>query len=235
MKIGIIGAMKVEVEKLVQDMAGAKETQKAGMSFYEGRIGGADAVVVCCGIGKVNAGLCVQILCDLYNVTHVINTGVAGSLDEEINIGDVVVSIDAMYHDMDVTGLGYEPGQVPQMDVLAFPADADLRGKAVTACREAAPEIGVFEGRIVSGDQFICDRAKKQQIKDTFGGLCTEMEGAAVAQAAYINGLPFVIVRAISDKADESVQVSYDVFEAEAAQHCASLVEHLVERLLSNI
>ena len=227
--------MEVEVARLIQCMDGVKRTQRAGMTFCEGRIGRTEAVIVRCGIGKVNAGLCVQILCDLFGVTHVINTGVAGSLDEEINIGDIVVSIDAMYHDMDVTGLGYEPGQVPQLDVLAFPADAALREAAVKACREAAPEIGVFEGRVVSGDQFICDRAVKNRIKDTFGGLCTEMEGAAVAQAAYINGLPFVIVRAISDKADESVQVSYDVFEAEAAQHCASIVEHLVERLLSNI
>ena len=184
-----------------------------------------------CGIGKVNAGLCVQILCDLFDVTHLINTGVAGSLDEEINVGDVVVSIDAMYHDMDVTGLGYVPGQVPQMDVLSFAADPMLREAAVKACREAAPEIGVFEGRVVSGDQFICDRAKKNEIKKIFGGLCTEMEGAAIAQAAYVNGVPFVIVRAISDKADESVIVAYDVFEAQAARHCTSIIEHMVKSL----
>ena len=220
--------MEVEVARLIQCMDGVKRTQRAGMTFCEGRIGRTEAVIVRCGIGKANAGLCVQILCDLFGVTHVINTGVAGSLDEEINIGDIVVSIDAMYHDMDVTGLGYEPGQVPQLDVLAFPADAALREAAVKACREAAPEIGVFEGRVVSGDQFICDRAVKNRIKDTFGGLCTEMEGAAVAQAAYINGLPFVIVRAISDKADESVEMSYGAFEAQAADHCASLVECVV-------
>jgi len=184
-----------------------------------------------CGIGKVNAGLCVQILCDLFGVTHVINTGIAGSLDEEINIGDVVVSIDAMYHDMDVTGLGYQPGQVPQIDTLSFAADPMLREAAVKACREAAPEIGVFEGRVVSGDQFICDRSKKDSIAKDFGGLCTEMEGAAIAQAAYLNKIPFVIVRAISDKADESVHVSYEVFEAKAAEHCASIVEHMVKSL----
>ena len=96
------------------------------------------------------------------------------------------------------------------------------------ACREAAPEIGVFEGRVVSGDQFICDRGKKDRIKKVFGGLCTEMEGAAIAQAAYINKIPFVIVRAISDKADESTEMSYEAFEAQAAEHCASLVEHMV-------
>ena len=229
MKIGIIGAMEVEVAKLTKEMIREREVQRAGMRFCEGWIGGTEVVVVRCGIGKVNAGLCVQILCDLFGVTHVINTGIAGSLDEEINIGDVVVSIDAMYHDMDVTGLGYEPGQVPQIDTLSFAADAGLREAAVKACREAAPEIGVFEGRVVSGDQFICDRSKKDSIAKNFGGLCTEMEGAAIAQAAYLNKIPFVIVRAISDKADESVHVSYEVFEAKAAEHCASIVEHMVK------
>ena len=231
MKIGIIGAMDVEVANLKEAMKKEREVVRAGMRFCEGTIGGTEVVVVQCGIGKVNAGLCVQILCDLFDVTHLINTGVAGSLDEEINVGDVVVSIDAMYHDMDVTGLGYVPGQVPQMDVLSFAADPMLREAAVKACREAAPEIGVFEGRVVSGDQFICDRAKKNEIKKTFGGLCTEMEGAAIAQAAYVNGVPFVIVRAISDKADESVIVAYDVFEAQAAKHCTSIIEHMVKSL----
>lgn len=235
MKIGIIGAMDVEVARLTQSMEKEREMEKAGMHFCEGRIGGTEVVVVRCGIGKVQAGLCVQILCDLFDVTHVINTGVAGSLEEEINIGDVVISIDAMYHDMDVTGLGYEPGQVPQMDVLAFTADAQLREAAVKACREAAPEIGVFEGRVVSGDQFICDRTQKEKIKETFGGLCTEMEGAAVAQAAHVNGIPYVIVRAISDKADESIVVSYAEFEAKAAEHCAAIVEHLVKNLVKNM
>ena len=231
MKIGIIGAMDVEVANLKEAMKTEREVVRAGMRFCEGTIGGTEVVVVQCGIGKVNAGLCVQILCDLFDVTHLINTGVAGSLDEEINVGDVVVSIDAMYHDMDVTGLGYVPGQVPQMDVLTFAADPMLREAAVKACREAAPEIGVFEGRVVSGDQFICDRAKKNEIKKIFGGLCTEMEGAAIAQAAYVNGVPFVIVRAISDKADESVIVAYDVFEAQAAKHCTSIIEHMVKSL----
>ena len=231
MKIGIIGAMDVEVANLKEAMKTEREVVRAGMRFCEGTIGGTEVVVVQCGIGKVNAGLCVQILCDLFDVTHLINTGVAGSLDEEINVGDVVVSIDAMYHDMDVTGLGYVPGQVPQMDVLSFAADPMLREAAVKACREAAPEIGVFEGRVVSGDQFICDRAKKNEIKKTFGGLCTEMEGAAIAQAAYVNGVPFVIVRAISDKADESVVVAYGVFEAQAARHCTSIIEHMVKSL----
>ena len=231
MKIGIIGAMDVEVARLAREMAVEREMKKAGMHFWEGRLGGTEAVVVRCGIGKVSAGICVQILCDLFGITHVINTGIAGSLDDKINIGDVVVSIDAMYHDMDVTGLGYEPGQVPQVDTVAFAADKMMREAAVRACKEAAPEIGVFEGRVVSGDQFICDRSIKESIAARFGGLCTEMEGAAIAQAAYLNKVPFVIVRAISDKADESVQVAYDIFESKAAEHCAAIVGHMVRSL----
>ena len=231
MKIGIIGAMDVEVANLKEAMKKEREVVRAGMRFCEGTIGGTEVVVVQCGIGKVNAGLCVQILCDLFDVTHLINTGVAGSLDEEINVGDVVVSIDAMYHDMDVTGLGYVPGQVPQMDVLSFAADPMLREAAVKACREAAPEIGVFEGRVVSGDQFICDRAKKNEIKKIFGGLCTEMEGAAIAHTAYLNEIPFVILRAISDKADEEADVSYETFEHHAADNCAKLVSRMVRDL----
>ena len=184
MKVGIIGAMDVEVARLVREMTVEREVERAGRHFWEGKIGGTEAVIVQCGIGKVSAGICVQVLCDLFGITHVINTGIAGSLDDQINIGDVVVSTDAIYHDMDVTPLGYEYGQVPQIDTLSFPADSMLRKAAVKACREAAPEIGVFEGRIVSGDQFICDRSIKNSIAERFGGLCTEMEGAAIAQAS---------------------------------------------------
>jgi adenosylhomocysteine nucleosidase len=221
--------MDVEVARLTAGMNKEREIERAGMHFCEGWIGGSEVVVVRCGIGKVNGGLCVQILCDLFDVTHVINTGIAGSLDEEINIGDVVVSIDAMYHDMDVTGLGYEPGQVPQLKVLAFPADNMLRVAAVKACREAAPEIGVFEGRVVSGDQFICERSRKDEIAATFGGLCTEMEGAAIAQTAWLNNIPFVILRSISDNANDDAGKDYVEIEAEAAAHCSAITASIIE------
>lgn len=230
-KIGIIGAMKAEVETLIADMEESFCLEKASMFFHSGRIGSTDVVVVQCGVGKVDAGICVQILCDCFDVTHVLNTGVAGSLDNRINIGDIVVSADAMYHDVDATVFGYEPGEVPQLGIRFFTADAQLRAEAVRACREAAPEIGVFEGRIVSGDQFIASREKKEEIREKFGGLCTEMEGAAIAQAAYLNKVPFVVIRAISDKADESVEVSYAEFEAKAAMHCARVVEHMIRNL----
>ena len=231
MKIGIIGAMDVEVASLKKAMDIERTVTKAGMEFCEGTLGRVSAVVVKCGIGKVNAGMCVQILADLFEVTHILNTGIAGSLNNDINIGDIVVSKDAVYHDMDVTSLGYRPGEVPGMGFVAFKADEELRLSAVKACREAAPDIQVFEGRIASGDQFIGERARKEWIRSSFTGDCTEMEGCAIAQAAYLNHLPFIIIRAISDKADESVSVSYEEFEGKAAEHCARLVRYMMEHM----
>lgn len=228
MKIGIIGAMETEVAHLISKMSQTRTVTVARMEFHEGSIGDTDVVVVRSGIGKVNAGCCVQILCDRFGVTHILNTGAAGSLNNSINIGDIVVSTDAMYHDVDSTIFGYAPGEVPQLGVKAFTADRALREQAVAACRAAAPDISVFEGRVVSGDQFISDRAVKARLAEVFSGDCCEMEGAAIAQAAYINSLPFVIIRAISDKADGSDQMDYPAFETAAAVHCSQLVEAML-------
>lgn len=230
-KIGIIGAMEEEVAALREKLTDAKQLRKASMDFYSGNLNGREVVIVRSGIGKVNAGICTQILADLYEVDAVINTGIAGSLKAEINIGDIVISTEALQHDMDATGFGYEPGVIPQMDVSCFQADGTLLEKAKAACEEAVPEIGVFTGRVVSGDQFISDRDVKERIARQFGGMCTEMEGAAIAQAAYLNGIPFVVIRAISDKADDSATVDYPAFERKAIAHSVALVENLLRRL----
>lgn len=179
----------------------------------------------------MNAALCVQLLVDKFQVTHVINTGVAGSLNNEINIGDIVVSVSAQYHDVDATIFGYQPGEIPQEGVVAFSADEGLRRHAVQAVQEAAPDVRAFEGMILSGDQFISSHAKKEQLMRDFDGMCCEMEGAAIAQASFANHIPFVIIRAISDKADESVAESYDVFEGKAAVHCARIVAYMVQHI----
>ncbi|MBQ1821861.1 MAG: 5'-methylthioadenosine/adenosylhomocysteine nucleosidase [Lachnospiraceae bacterium] len=231
MKIGIIGAMAEEVSELKASLQDAKETKIARMEFCEGSFGNTDVVVVQSGIGKVNAAACAQILINHFGVTHVMNTGVAGSLNAKIDIGDIVVSTDAMYHDVDATIFGYAKGEVPQVGTASFVADEMLRKAAVEAVKEAAPDIHVFEGRVVSGDQFISSREVKNHIRDTFQGDCTEMEGAAIAQVAYINKVPFVIIRAISDKADDSGQEAYDVFEKKAAMHCAHVVEYMISHL----
>ena len=231
MKIGIIGAMAEEVSELKASLQDAKVTKIARMEFCEGSFGNTDVVVVQSGIGKVNAAACAQILINHFGVTHVMNTGVAGSLNAKIDIGDIVVSTDAMYHDVDATIFVYAKGEVPQVGTASFVADEMLRKAAVEAVKEAAPDIHVFEGRVVSGDQFISSREVKNHIRDTFQGDCTEMEGAAIAQVAYINEVPFVIIRAISDKADDSGQEAYDVFEKKAAMHCAHVVEYMISHL----
>ena len=196
--IGIIGAMEEEVSQLVHKMSDMEKTEIAGMVFNKGLIGNKDLVVVKSGIGKVNAAMCTQILATYFKVDMVINTGVAGSLRNEINIGDVVISTDALQHDMDATGFGYEPGVIPRMKTSIFEADKKLVKIAEESCKDSVPEIGVFKGRVVSGDQFITDKAVKERLVNLFRGYCTEMEGAAIAQAAYLNNIPFLIIRAIS-------------------------------------
>ena len=227
-KLGIIGAMTVEVETLKEQMQNKKTLRRAGMEFCEGTLEGCPAVVVQCGVGKVNAALCVQLLCDLFSVTHVINTGVAGSLCPELDIGDFVISRDAMYHDFTVGPLGYPVGQVPGLDVRAFPADETLMERALEAAQQVNPG-HAHTGRIASGDQFVADKATKDRILSDTGALCTEMEGAAIAHAAWRNGVPFVVIRAISDKADDSAQMDYPTFEAIAARRCAGVTQLLAK------
>jgi adenosylhomocysteine nucleosidase len=229
MALGIIGAMEVEVESLVRSMDVSRTIERAGMRFLAGRLRGADVVVVRSGVGKVSAGMCVQVLVDEFDVDAVINTGVAGSLDNALDIGDIVVSTDAMYHDVDATVFGYAPGEIPQLGARSFPADEALRREAVSAACEAVSAAHVREGRVVSGDQFVADEGTKARLAHDFSGTCCEMEGAAIAQACWLNGVPFVVVRAISDKADGSGKVLYPVFERAAARHCAGIVERIAE------
>ncbi len=220
--------MELEVETLKEKMEIRGRTKKASMEFLEGTLNQTEVVVVQSGIGKVNAALCAQILADLFHVSHIINTGVAGSLKKEIDIGDIVVSTDALYHDVDVRVFGYPLGEVPQVGCLAFPADEHLAQIALSCCKEVNPEISVYQGRIVSGDQFISDKQVKDNIINNFQGLCVEMEGASIAHASYLNQIPFVIIRAISDKADDSAEMDYPTFEKAAAAHSAALVEHML-------
>lgn len=223
-KIGIIGAMELEVAALKAALEDTKVTERAGMAFCEGTLEGAPVVVVQCGVGKVNAAACVQVLADLFQVTHIVNTGVAGSLNAALDIGDILVSVDALQHDMDVSPLGYPKGQIPGQSRLAFPADEGLRRAILAAAQKVCTDIHVMEGRVVSGDQFISSPDVKDFLIREFHGDCAEMEGAAIAQAASLNRIPYVVVRAISDKADGSAQMDYPTFEKKAAEHCAALV-----------
>ena len=225
-KIGIIGAMKIEVEALQAQMENVALTKKASMEFHHGTLNGKEVVVVQSGIGKVNAAVCTQILVDDFQVEAVINTGIAGSLKNEINIGDIVVSTDTLQHDVDAREFGYQKGQIPGMEVFSFVANAALREKAVNVCKKVNPDV---EGRVVSGDQFVASAEVKEELIKEFAGYCTEMEGASIAQVAYLNQIPFVILRAISDKADNSATMDYPTFEKKAAQHCVNLVSEMLK------
>ena len=226
--LGIIGAMEQEVATLKAHMTDISVTERAGMSFYQGVLQGKEVVVVQSGIGKVNAGMCTQILADVFQVSGIVNTGVAGSLRAEINIGDIVLSTDAVQHDMDATVFGYNPGQVPGMKITAFPADQKLLELAKDCCSRVNPEIQTFPGRVVSGDQFVSEAEKKAWLIETFAGSCTEMEGAAIAQAAYLNQIPYLVIRAISDKADDSASMDYEEFETQAIVNSVRLMEEMV-------
>lgn len=228
-KIGIIGAMELEVETLKAQMKVEKKTVKAGMEFFEGTLGTANVVIVRCGIGKVNAGICVQILVDLFDVTHIINTGVAGSLNPKLDIGEIIISKDVIHHDVDVRVFGYPLGEVPQLGCREFIADEKMVELALEACKEAGLQTAT--GRVVSGDQFISSSEVKDYLIENFAADCAEMEGASIAHAAYLNKVPFVIIRAISDKADGSAEMDYPTFEKEAAHHCAEITKSFVQKL----
>ena len=231
MKIGIIGAMEIEVTTLKERMDITNKVSKASMEFCEGTLEGKDVVVVRSGIGKVNAAVCAQVLVDVFGVDVIINSGIAGGIHDEIEIGDLVISKDVLHHDMDATGFGYDLGVIPQLSCSDFVADEELVALAQEVCKEVDSSIRTHVGRIVTGDQFISGIEKKTYLKDSFAGYCAEMEGAAIAQVAYLNDVRFVIIRAISDKADNTACEDYPQFEKKAAENAVALVTGMLRKL----
>ena len=229
--IGIIGAMDVEIESLKEKMDITNTSEEDAMEFCEGTLEGQKVVIVKCGMGKVNAGICAHALINTFACSRVITTGVAGSLDSQLDIGDIVISTDAVQHDFTVEAIGFEKGEIPYTEHYAFPADEQLRAAAMRAVQEVAPTSKVVEGRVCTGDQFISTIEQRETIISNFGGLCCEMEGGAVAQACYLNNTPFVIIRAISDKPNGSNSVDYETFKAEAAAKGAAIVQYMVENM----
>ncbi len=228
-KIGIIGAMETEVSLIKESMqkSGAmKEISVSRLVFFEGNIGGTNVVAVKSGVGKVNAALCAQNLIIRFGVTHIINTGIAGAMGGNLKIFDMVVSSDAVYHDMEAVAFGYKPTEIPQMKCSAFPADRKLIEIAKTAFENANKISGrkILEGRIATGDQFIADKESKIRIREICSPLCCEMEGAAIAHACYLNNTPYIVLRCISDMADDTVEATYSFNEDDAAKESASVV-----------
>jgi adenosylhomocysteine nucleosidase len=230
MKIGIIGAMDEEIALFKKGMELIREVQKAGITYYEGKWDGNPVVLCKSGVGKVNASVCTQILIDTFAVDSVIFTGVAGALHPELEIGDIVVSLDCQQHDMDVTALGFAKGEIPFSDISIFVADPALVDRAVKASRHVI-EGKTITGRILSGDQFVADRALVQQLHKEMKGACTEMEGAAVAQVCVMNGVPFVVIRSMSDKADGSAHVNFGEFTELASQRSFEIVKNMIAQM----
>lgn len=235
-KIGIIGAMQIEIDwlkNLMTKEGSAKTVCAGGLDFETGKIHGKEVVVVRSGVGKVNAALCAQRLILQFNCTNIINTGIAGAMAEGLGVLDFVVSSDAVYHDMDATGFGYKIGQIPQMPVYSFEADKKMvlaAKKAFENCEESKGH-KMIEGRIATGDQFISEKTLKAKIAENVSPACVEMEGCAIAQACWLNKTPFVIIRCMSDMADDLSSNGYEFNEGIAAQLSAQVVEKLIEAI----
>ena len=229
--IGIIGAMEEEIIAIRRKMDIKNTITIASIEFYLGEINGQNIILVRCGIGKVNAAICTQIMIDHFKVAYIINTGVAGGLYPKINIGDIIISSDTVEHDMDVTTFGHKRGFIPRMNQHFFEADKWLVEIAENAAKKAKGDHKVYIARIASGDQFISSMKIKEDIYTTFTAYCAEMEGAAIAHTCFLNKVPFVIIRAISDKADQSAEVNFDDFVNLAARNASFIIEEMVKEI----
>lgn len=229
--IGIIGAMDEEVISLKRKMHIIEQREIAGMNFFIGTSGDKEVAVVRCGIGKVGAAICTQILIDLFNVEYIINTGVAGGLYPELNIGDIVVSSDTVEQERDTLAVGHQKDEIPRMHKTYFEADAKLLHIAKVAAENIKGDHKVFVGRIASDDQFICSMRVKEEIQSTFTAYCAEMEGAAIAHTCFLNQVPFVMIRVISDKADPSADVNFEEFVDKAARNEGKIIEGILHAL----
>lgn len=230
MILGIIGAMSEELEILLKDMELEMVEEKAKMKFHKGKLWGHDVVAVVCGIGKVNAAVCTQILASEYNVSSVINVGVAGGIGKDIYPGDVVIAENLVQYDMDTTAFGDPMGQIPRMDTFDFKCDAKLVEIAKAACDEAS-DFKTFSGRIVSGDMFVASLDKIQWLEKEFGALACEMEGASIAHVCYLNNIPFVVVRSISDNANNGAHMDFEKFTPIGVKNSTFILKTMLEKL----
>lgn len=233
--IGIIGAMDSEVTTLKSELKDVKVTKKAGLEFHAGKLNGKDVVIVKSGVGKVNAALCTQILIDDFNVSTLINTGVAGGLYSELKVGDVVVSSRAVEHDMDITAFGHKKGYISDMsengEPTYFTTDADLAKTTQTVANEVLEDNKAYIGTIASGDIFVSDQKLKEELIASHDTYAAEMEGAAIAHVASVNNVPVTIIRSISDLANGEADVTYEEFEIKAAENSAKIVKNLLGKL----
>lgn len=227
--IGIIGAMEEEIFSLKNEIKDFNIIDIAGIEFYCGNISDKKVVLVKSGIGKVNSAVCATLLIEKFNISEIVFTGVAGSINEKLNIGDVIISSDLIQHDFDTTSFGEKLGQIPRMKEWIFKADNELIDIASNVCEDN--NINYIKGRILSGDQFINSKEKIEWLKDVFNGDAVEMEGASVAHVCYLFNVPFVIIRSISDKADKSSFMDFKEFSMLAAENSKKIVFGILKEI----
>jgi len=223
MKIGIIGAMDVEVAGLIEFMENIKKETISSTVYYEGTLQGKNVVVAKCGVGKVHAAVCAQTMILKYKPDVIINTGVAGSLNSKLDIADLVISDSVVQHDMDTSGIGDPIGLISGVNLINIPCPKDLV-EQIEKSAKTIEDTNVIVGTIASGDQFICNQDKRDYIVKHFDALCAEMEGAAIGHVCYLNNVDFCIIRAISDKADGSAHMDFPTFAKIAAKKSTQLI-----------
>lgn len=229
-KIGIIGAMDIEVEELINSMEDVKKQTISNIDYYEGKLQGKNVVVAKCGVGKVHAAVCTQTMILKYSPNAIINTGVAGSLNSELDIADIVISDGVVQHDFDVSPFGKPVGLISGIDLVKIPCKDVLVNKLVEAAK-TLEDTNVLVGTVASGDQFISSMEKKDYIVSNFNALCTEMEGASIGHVCYINDVDFCIVRAMSDKADGTANMDFDEFVQIAVDKSIKLINNFLKEL----
>ncbi|MBQ9113167.1 MAG: 5'-methylthioadenosine/adenosylhomocysteine nucleosidase [Clostridia bacterium] len=229
MRIGIIGAMSVEVEALRDKLENMETVTVSGMDFYSGSLCGKSVVVARCGIGKVFAAMCAQTMILRFGITHLINTGVGGTLCDRLDILDVAIADGVVQHDMDTSPLGDPVGLISGINKVVLPTSSALADMALDAARSMGKNCA--KGIIASGDQFISSEARKRFIVDNFGAICCEMEGAAIGHVCYVNSVECLIVRSVSDSASGEAKMEYPEMVKHAAAQSQQLIELILERM----
>lgn len=227
MNIGIIVAMEEELEIILKTMKKDKTEVRANMEFHTGTIEGKKIIAVICGIGKVNSAVCTQILISEFEVDKVINVGIAGGIGVDIVPGDIVIGESLVQHDMDATAFGDAVGQVPRLNTFDFKADSNLV-KLAKEASEKSTSHKTYVGRIVTGDQFVADIDKIKWLSDTFDALACEMEGASIAHTCYLNSVPFVVIRSISDNANTGAHMDFEKFKYLAVENSSQILKDMI-------
>ena len=220
--IGIIGAMRVEIDALAAALENRTVEIHGGLTFIKGILDGVPVVLSVCGVGKVFAAMAAQAMILKYDVRAIINTGVAGTLTDRLSIGDLAIAENVVQHDMDTSPIGDPVGLISGLNLVYMPADGDLRARITAVLAEMS--IHHVVGTVASGDQFVADSEKKTYIRDTFGAIACEMEGAAIGQVCTVNQIPFAVIRAISDGGNEEATMDYPTFVKIAAAKSADVV-----------